>query len=259
MSVKDKVSIVTGAAKGIGEGIAQKLGEHGSKIIIADIDEEDGIKALDRLESMGIEAIFVKTDISNEQDVKDMIQAGVQEFGGIDILINNAAISLRKSVLDTTLEEWQKVLNINLTGAFLCSKYSIPEMEKRGGGSIVNIASFHADSTIPRIAAYATSKGGLTALTRQMALDCGPLHIRVNAVSPGIIDSGQLIWKDYPNPDEALNQSLAFQPLGRIGTIEDVANSCLFLASDQASYISGHTLRVDGGVFSKMARPLLFD
>lgn len=208
---------------------------------------------------MGIEGIFVKTDVSNEQDVKDMIQAGVQEFGGIDILINNAAISLRKSVLETTLEEWQKVLNINLTGSFLCSKNSIPEMEKRGGGSMVNISSFHADSTITRIAAYAASKGGMTALTRQMALDCGPLNIRVNAVSPGIIESGQLLWKNYPNPDEALNQSLAFQPLGRIGTIEDVANACLFLASDQASYISGHTLRVDGGVFSKMARPLMFD
>ena len=259
MSVKDKISIVTGAAKGIGEGIAQKLGEHGAKIIIADNNEEEGLKTLDRLKSMGIEGIFVKTDISNEQDVKDMIQAGVKKFGGIDILINNAGISLRKSVVDTTLEEWQRVLNINLTGAFLCSKYSIPEIEKRGGGSIVNISSFHADSTITRIAAYSASKGGLTALTRQMALDCGPLNIRVNAVSPGIIESGQLLWKDYPNPDEALNQSLAFQPLGRIGTTEDVANACLFLASDQASYITGHTLRVDGGVFGKMARPLMFD
>ncbi len=158
-----------------------------------------------------------------------------------------------------SLVEWQKVLNINWTGAFLYSKYSIPEIEKREGGSIVNIASFHADSTITRIAAYAASKGGLTDLTRQMALDGGPLNIRVNAVAPGIIDSGQLIGKDYPNPEEALNQSLAFQPLGRIGTIEDVANACFFLASDQAFYISGHTLRVDGGVFSKMARPLLFD
>jgi len=259
MSVKDKISIVTGAAKGIGEGIAQKLGEHGAKIIIADNNEEEGLKTLDRLKSMGIEGIFVKTDISNEQDVKDMIQAGVKKFGGIDILINNAGISLRKSVVDTTLEEWQRVLNINLTGAFLCSKYTIPEIEKRGGGSIVNISSFHADSTITRIAAYSASKGGLTALTRQMALDCGPLNIRVNAVSPGIIESGQLLWKDYPNPDEALNQSLAFQPLGRIGTTEDVANACLFLASDQASYITGHTLRVDGGVFGKMARPLMFD
>ena len=101
-----------------------------------------------------------------------MIGTGVQEFGGIDILINNAAISLSKSVLDKTLEEWQKVLNINLTGTFLCSKYAIPEIEKRGGGSIVNIASLHADSTITRIAAYAASKGGMTALTRQMALDC---------------------------------------------------------------------------------------
>jgi len=259
MGLKDKVAIVTGGSQGIGEGIAYSFGRNGAKVVIADVNEEAGNKLVDQLSSEGIESIFMKTDVSNEEQVIAMINAGAAQFGGIDILVNNAAISLRKSVLDTTLEEWQKVLNINLTGAFLCSKYSIPEMEKRGGGSIVNIASFHADSTITRIAAYATSKGGMTALTRQMALDCGPLNIRVNAVAPGIIDSGQLIWKDYPNPDEALNQSLAFQPLGRTGTIEDVANACLFLASNQASYISGHTLRVDGGVFSKMARPLLFD
>jgi NAD(P)-dependent dehydrogenase (short-subunit alcohol dehydrogenase family) len=216
---------------------------------------------LERFKSTGIHAIFVKTDVSDEQSVREMIKTTVNHYGGMDALVNNAGISLRKSVVDTTLEEWQKVMNVNLQGTFLCSKYAIPEIAKRGGGSIVNMASWHAYKTITRLAAYAASKGAITALTRQMALDCGPLKIRVNAVCPGTIDTPMLhnLFSTLPDPENALKQTLDFQPLGRIGTGEDVANACLYLVSDESSYISGDSLMIDGASFVKLARPLMFD
>lgn len=261
MRLKDKVTIVTGAAQGIGEYVAKKLGEHGSKIVIADVNEETGAQALRGLKDEGIDAIFVKTDVGNEDSVKEMIKTAVDQYGGIDSLVNNAGISLRKSVVDTSLEEWQKVMYVNLQGTFLCSKYAIPEIAKRGGGSIVNMASWHAYKTITRLAAYAASKGAITSLTRQMALDCGPLKIRVNAVCPGTIDTPMLhnLFNNLPDPEDAFRQTLDFQPLGRIGTGEDVANACLFLVSDESTYISGDSLMVDGASFVKLARPLMFD
>ncbi|MGP7817898.1 SDR family NAD(P)-dependent oxidoreductase [Niallia sp. 01092] len=261
MRLKDKVAIVTGGSQGIGEGIARTFGKNGAKIVLADVNEELGAKLVDQLASEGIESIFVKTDVSSEEDVIAVVKAGVERFGGIDLLINNAAINVRKSAVDTSLEEWQKVIGVNLTGAFLCSKYSIPEMEKRGGGAIVNIASWHAEKTITRLAAYAASKGGMTALTRQMALDCGPKNIRVNAVCPSTVKTPllDLTFASLPDPEEAFKQTLEFQPFGRIGTVDDIANACLFMCSDEATYVSGQTLMVDGAAINKIARPLMFD
>jgi NAD(P)-dependent dehydrogenase (short-subunit alcohol dehydrogenase family) len=261
MRLKDKVAIVTGASQGIGEGIARTFGRNGAKIILADVNEELGTKVAEQLAQEDIEAIFVKTDVSQEDQVIAMIQAGADKFGGIDLLVNNAAVNVRKSAKDTSLEEWQRVIGVNLTGAFLCSKYAIPEMEKRGGGAIVNIASWHAEKTITRLAAYAASKGGITALTRQMSLDCGPLNIRVNAVCPSTVDTPLLkqTFASLEDPEEGFRQTLDFQPLGRIGTVDDIANAALFMCSDEASYISGHTLMVDGAAINKIARPLMFD
>ncbi|MFE4708687.1 SDR family NAD(P)-dependent oxidoreductase [Peribacillus simplex] len=261
MRLKDKVSIITGGSQGIGEATAKKLGEHGSKVVIADINEEIGLQTVEKLRSNDIDVIFVKTDVSNEQSVKSLIKETVEHFGGVDSLVNNAAATMRKSVIDTSLEEWKKVIDVNLTGTFLCSKYAIPEISKRGGGAIVNMASWHAYRTITRFAAYAASKGGMTALTRQMALDCGPLNIRVNAVCPSTVDTPMLYetFKSLPDPEDAFEQTLAFQPLGRIASAEDIANACLFLISDESTYVSGHSLMVDGGTFNKVARPLMFD
>src|SRR5699024_1177473 len=184
MRLKNKISVITGGNQGIGEQIAHTFGQNGSKIVIADINEETGKKAVEKLEENGIDVLFVKTDVSKEDSVINLINTTVNHFGGLDILINNAAATIRKSAEDTSFEEWQKILGVNLNGTFLCSKYAVPEMRKRGSGAIVNIASWHADKTITRFAAYASSKGGMTALTRQMALDCGKDSIRVNAVLP---------------------------------------------------------------------------
>ncbi|MFD1705133.1 SDR family NAD(P)-dependent oxidoreductase [Siminovitchia sediminis] len=261
MRLKDKVAIVTGGSQGIGEGIAHTFGQNGAKVVIADVNEELGMQVVSKFSEKGIDSLFVKTDVSREEDVKALIQAAVDRFGGIDLLINNAAVNVRKSAVDTSFEEWQKIIGVNLTGAFLCSKYAIPEMEKRGGGAIVNIASWHAEKTITRLAAYAASKGGMTALTRQMSLDCGPLNIRVNAVCPSTVDTPMLqqTFASLEDPDGAFEETLKFQPLGRIGTIDDIANACLFMCSDEASYISGQTLMVDGAAINKIARPLMFD
>ncbi len=261
MRLENKVTIITGGSQGIGEQIAQTFGGNGSKIVIADINEATGREAVAKLEEKDIEVLFVKTDVSNEDSVINLIQSAVNHFGGLDILVNNAAATIRKSAEDTTFEEWRRIIGVNLDGTFLCSKYAVPEMRKRNSGAIVNIASWHADKTITRFAAYASSKGGMTALTRQMALDCGKDNIRVNAVLPSTVDTPMFYetLNGLSDPEKAWEETMAYQPLGRIGTAEDIANAALFLASEDAGYISGHSLRVDGGTYVKVARPLLFD
>lgn len=261
MRLKDKVSVITGASQGIGYAVAKMFGNEGSKVVIADLNEELGLKAEKELKELGIEALFVKTDVAIEESVINLMNKTVDQFKRIDILVNNAAATIRKSAADTSLEEWNKILGVNLTGAFLCSKYAVKEMEKQNVGAIVNMASWHADKTITRFAAYAASKGGMTALTRQMALDCGANNIRVNAVLPSTVDTPMLYetMNNLPEPDEAWKQTLDFQPLGRIATADDIAYACLYLASDEAGYVSGHSLRVDGGTYVKVARPLMFD
>lgn len=261
MRLKDKVAIITGGSQGIGEGIARTFGQNGAKVVIADVNEELGNQVIDKLKNEKIESLFVRADVSREDDVQALINQTVDHFGRLDLLVNNAAVNIRKSAEDTSFEEWQKVIGVNLNGTFLCSKYAIPEMKKQGGGAIVNIASWHAEKTITRLAAYAASKGGITALTRQMSLDCGPDNIRVNAVCPSSVDTPLLhqTFASLEDPDAAFEETLQFQPMGRIGTVDDIANACLFMCSDEASYVSGQTLMVDGAAINKIARPLMFD
>ncbi|MDQ0207253.1 SDR family NAD(P)-dependent oxidoreductase [Alkalicoccobacillus murimartini] len=261
MRLKNKVAIITGGSQGIGEGIARTFAREGAKVVVADVNEELGLALVNQLKENDVEALFVQADVSKEEQVTKLVDQAIEAFGGVDILINNAAVTVRKSVEDTSFEEWQQILGVNLTGAFLCSKYTIAEMKKRGGGAIVNIASWHAEKTITRLAAYAASKGGLTALTRQMSLDLGPHNIRVNAVCPSSVDTPllQKTFASLEDPEEAFRQTLEFQPFGRIGTVDDIANACLFMVSDEATYVSGQTLMVDGAAINKIARPLMFD
>ncbi|MBM7631343.1 SDR family NAD(P)-dependent oxidoreductase [Geomicrobium sediminis] len=261
MRLENKVAIVTGGSQGIGAGIAKRFGQEGAKIVVADVNEEAGENVIAELKQQEVEAIFVHTDVSNEESVQNLVKEATSAFGKVDILVNNAAINFRKSVTDTSFEEWQTLLGINLNGPFLCSKYSIPEMQKVGGGSIINIASWHAEKTITRLAAYASAKGAMTALTRQMALDYGKDQIRVNAVGPSTVDTPllQKTFESLDDPEQAFKDTLKFQPMGRIGTVEDIANTCLFLASDEATYVSGQTIMVDGGAINKIARPIEFD
>ena len=250
MKLQNKVAIVTGAAMGIGKGIASVLGREGTKLVLSDVNVPEGLVTTSELEKQGYEVFFVECDVSKEDQVKALISASVERYGTIHILVNNAGIGMYKSVLDTTSEEWDLCLGINLKGAFLCSKYAIPHIQAAGGGSIVNIASVHSHQNSSREAPYAASKGGLLALTRQMAIDYGKDHIRVNAVSPGWIytPNVQHIFDRYPDPIKFRQEVEQRQILGRIGTVEDVGEAVAFLASDAASYITGSSLMVDNGM-----------
>jgi NAD(P)-dependent dehydrogenase (short-subunit alcohol dehydrogenase family) len=254
MKLQNKVAIVTGAAMGIGKGIAFILGREGAKLVLADVNVPEGLKTCSELEKLRYEAFFVECDVSKEDQVKDMITASVERYGTIHILVNNAGIGLYKTVLETTSEEWDLCLGINLKGAFLCSKYAIPHIQAAGGGSIINIASVHSHQNVNGTAPYAASKGGLLALTRQMAIDFGKDNIRVNAVCPGwtYTPNVQRIFDRYPDPIKARQDVERRQILGRLGTSEEVGEATAFLASDAASYITGSSLMVDNGMTAQL-------
>lgn len=254
MKLQNKVAIVTGAGKGIGQGIARVFVKYGAKVVVADWDEAAGAQTAEELRQAGGDAIFVKCDVSNEEQVKALIQATVDKYGRIDILVNNAGIGVYTPVLETSLEQWNRCLAVNLTGVFLCSKYALPHIKAAGGGAIVNIASVHSYQNVGGTAPYAASKGGVVALTRVMAIDHGRDNIRVNAICPGWIDTPLIrgIFASAPDPVEARRAVERRQILGRLGTPEEVGEAAAFLASDEASYITGASLMVDNGMTAQL-------
>ncbi len=249
----NKVAIVTGAAKGIGWGIATVLASEGARVAVVDWDAENGEKTAAEIRAGGGDAIFVKCDVSQEDQVKAMIQKVVEHYGRIDILCNNAGVGVYKSVLDTSSEDWDRALDINLKGVFLCSKYAIPHMQKLGKGAIVNTSSVHAFATVNGVAPYCASKGGIAALTRNMAIDYGPA-IRVNAVAPGWVLTPliQSIFDSYADPAAQRKAVEERQVMKRIGRPEDIGHAVSFLASDEASFITGTNLFVDGGLTAQL-------
>jgi NAD(P)-dependent dehydrogenase (short-subunit alcohol dehydrogenase family) len=251
------VAIVTGAASGIGLDTSRVLAAAGASVVLADIDTAKGQMAARELrDAIGV-AQFIRTDVTSDSDAAACIDRTTDMYGALHILVNNAGVTLRKSVEETTPEEWDHVLRSNAGSCFLMSRHAIPAMRRSGGGSIIHVASWHARATIPRFAAYAASKGAIVALTRQMALDCGPYGIRVNAVAPGIVDTPR--WRAFLDslaPERRVSaerQTLTLQPLGRIGAPVDIARAILFLVSDLAGYVNGTTLHVDGGMGARLA------
>jgi NAD(P)-dependent dehydrogenase (short-subunit alcohol dehydrogenase family) len=253
MKLKDKVAIVTGGSKGIGLGIATVFVREGAKLAIVARHPEEGEKTAEELCQKGGKAIFVQCDISKEEDIKAMVQTTLDSYGQIDILVNNAGVGVYKSVLDTTSEEWDHCLNIDLKGVFLCSKYVIPHMLNLGKGAIINMSSVHSHATVNGAAPYSASKGGITALTRNMAIDYGPT-IRVNTISPGWVLTPLIenLFSNYDNPDEQQRQVEQRQVMKRIGTPEDIGYAAAFLASDESSFITGTELFVDGGLTAQL-------
>ncbi len=253
MRLKDRVAIVTGAAKGIGWGIATVFAREGAKVVVVDWDAEAGQKTAAQINESGGDALFVHCDVSNEEQVRAMIQATLDKYGRIDILVNNAGIGVYKTVTDATSEDWDRCLAVNLKGAFLCSKYAIPHMQQVGKGAIVNISSVHAYANVNGTSPYAASKGGMTALTRAMAMDYSPT-IRVNAIAPGWVLTPliQSIFDSYPDPAEQQRLVEQRQVMKRIGRPEDIGYAAAFLASDEASFITGTQLFVDGGLTAQL-------
>ena len=253
MRLKDRVAIITGAGKGIGQGIAKVFVQEGAKVVIVDWDEEAGKRTAEELCQAGGDAFFVKCDVSKEDQVKAMVQAALEKYGRIDILVNNAGVGVYKSVLEATSEDWDLCLGVNLKGVFLCSKYVIPHMQAIGKGVIINISSVHSAATVAGVAPYAASKGGGTALTRNMAIDYGPT-IRVVAISPGWVLTPliQSIFNSYPDPAEQQRIVEQRQVMKRIGRPEDIGYAAAFLASDEASFITGTEIFVDGGLTAQL-------
>jgi NAD(P)-dependent dehydrogenase (short-subunit alcohol dehydrogenase family) len=249
----NQVAVVTGAAKGIGRGIATVFARQGAKVVVVDWDADAGGRTAAEIVREGGDAFFVKCDVSNEEQVKAMVQAALDKYGRLDVLVNNAGVGVYKTVLDTSSEDWDHCLGVNLKGVFLCSKYAIPHMQRLGKGAIVNISSVHSFATVNGVAPYAASKGGITALTRNMAIDYGPA-IRVNSIAPGWVLTPliQGIFDSYPDPAEQQRQVEQRQVMKRIGRPEDIGYAAAFLASDEASFITGTQLFVDGGLTAQL-------
>jgi NAD(P)-dependent dehydrogenase (short-subunit alcohol dehydrogenase family) len=247
-----KVALITGGASGMG-GVASRLfAQEGARVVAADVNEKAGQETVASIQAKGGKAIFVKTDVSQEAECKRLVAETVKGFGCLDALYNNAGIfpSDDGSVIDDSEAIWDKVLAINLKGIAFCCKYAIPEMMKRGKGSIINIASFTAlmGCTVPQDA-YATSKGGVIALTKQTAVQFGPKQIRSNVICPGPIETPLLTQWLLTNPVER-NKRLPRIPLGRFGKPEDVVYLALHLASDESAWTNGAVIVVDGGITS---------
>jgi NAD(P)-dependent dehydrogenase (short-subunit alcohol dehydrogenase family) len=253
MKLKDRVAIVTGAAKGIGWGIAKIFIEEGAKVVVVDWDEENGEKATKEFAKDGGDVIFVKCDVSTEDQVKAVVERSLQAYGKIDILVNNAGVGVYKSFTDATMADWDRALNVNLKGQVLCSRSVVPHMQAQGKGAIVNISSVHAFQTVNGVAPYATSKGGVYALTHAMAIDLAPI-IRVNAIAPGWVYTPliQSIFDSYADPAAQRKEVERRALMKRIGRPEEIGYAAAFLASDEASFITGTQLFVDGGLTAQL-------
>lgn len=258
MDFEGKVAVVTGAGKGMGAAIARGFANEGAKVVAVDRDEKAGQALVDELNSGGeTRAILVVADVSKNADAQRIATEAVRAFGGIDVLVNNAGIQTYGTVETMPEEEWDRTININLKSVFLVSKYAIPEIRKRGGGAIVNMASVQALATQPDVSAYAASKGGILAMTRSMALDYARENIRVNAVCPGSIDTPMLRWAadlfGAGNPEGTIQEWGKMHAIGRVGKPEEVANMVLFLAGPRSSFCTGAAYLVEGGMLASYA------
>ena len=254
---KDKIIIITGGAKGIGEACAVAFAQEGGMIAIADVDENAGNIVVQKIKDTGSEAIFVKCDVSKSEQVQRIVNKTIQIFGGIDVLYNNAGVVRFGTVVELSEEDWDYQININLRASFLTCKYTIPEMIKRGGGAIVNTASAQAFASQETVAAYAASKGAIVSFTSSVALDHAKDKIRCNCIAPGSIQTPMLddaaeLFGPEGNPSQAIKEWGDLHPLKRVGRADEVAKLVLFLASDDSSFCTGGCYRIEGGLLSAL-------
>jgi 3(or 17)beta-hydroxysteroid dehydrogenase len=247
--VKGKVAVVTGAASGLGKAISFLLAGEGASVVLADINEADGKKAAETITSRGSRAIFVKLDVTSESDWAQVMKVTLERFGKLDVLVNCAGVFHDKSIEDTTLASWRRVIAINLDGVFLGTKAAIAPMKKNGGGSIINLSSAGGIIGTSDSAAYNASKGGVRLLTKASAIEFSHAshnyNIRVNSVHPGVIKTPMTKWiTDDPESAKAVMEK---QPIGFMGEPDDVAYGVLYLASDESRYVTGSELVIDGG------------
>ncbi|RLG82069.1 MAG: beta-ketoacyl-ACP reductase [Thermoprotei archaeon] len=252
MLLKAKRALVTGASRGIGKAIALAMAKEGAILGVNSRRLENLRETVELIRSLGGEVIPIEGDVGKKEDCKKIIEEFVEKTGGLEILVNNAGIHATAPVEELDVEIWDKILAVNLRGAYLCSKYALPYMKKARWGRIINIASMLSFIGIPERGAYAASKTGILGLTRVIALETAPYNITVNAIAPGFIETEMVkarIKEGKLDKDRLIKRI----PLGRMGTPEDIAHVAVFLASDYASYITGQVIIVDGGYLAQGA------
>lgn len=248
MKLGNRVAVITGAGGGIGRACAQEFAKEGARVVIADINLAGARETLQQIQSAGGDAVVVETDVASPDSVQNLVAETLAAFRQVDVLLNNAAIQVNKTVEDTTVEEWNREIAVNLGGVFLCSKFFLPHLRK-SKGAIVNMASVNGYFVEPMCAGYCATKAAIIGLTKAMAIDHGKEGIRVNCICPGYIDAG-LAWGYFeaqPDPAAARAAAGKLHALWRIGKPEEVARVAVFLASDAASFMTGSAVAVDGG------------
>lgn len=257
MRLQGKVTLITGSGSGIGKSSALRFAEEGATVIVNDLDAAKGEETAQEIRAAGGSALFLQADVTNPDSVKTMIDRALEQFGRIDVLFNNAGISGVGAIHEVEPEAWDRVIQVNIRGVFLPSKYVLPSMMERRSGSIINMSSCIAEIGLARRASYSATKGAVLALTKSMQVDYAPYNIRVNALLPGTILTPfveQYLRQSYDNPEEAIEGLKKRQLSGDLGRPEDVAQAALFLASDESKFMMGSPLYIDGGVtFGKNA------
>jgi len=249
MKLKNKVAIITGSRRGIGFGIAEEMAKEGANIVISDIEQKDCEKACQKLKRYKTKTLAVKCDVSKKEEVDNLIQQTIKKFKRIDILVNNAGIVKFAPLLKKTEEDWDATIDINLKGVFLCTKAAAPYMVKQKSGKIISIASIAGFIGFDTISDYCASKGGIVTMTKEFALELAKYNINVNAIGPGVIKTK--MTAPLLGDKKAKAGLLAQTPLGRFGMPKDIGKAAVYLASDDANFVTGHTLVVDGGWLSR--------
>lgn len=238
--LQNKVAVITGGASGIGAATAKLFVSEGAKVVLVDLNEEKGKAFEAELKALNAEALFIKANITSEEDVANIFKQTIEAFGKVDVVFNNAGIGRVQPTHDLEYSEWRNTVNVDLDGVFLVAREAIREMLKAGGGTIVNTASMYGWVGSPGSAAYNAAKGGVINLTRSLALEYAEQNIRVNSLCPGFIDTPII-------PEESKQTLASMTPMKRLGQAEEMAKAVLFMASDDSSFMTGNSLTVDGG------------
>ncbi|RKL66638.1 short-chain dehydrogenase [Salipaludibacillus neizhouensis] len=240
MKLENKVAVITGGASGIGAATARLFVEEGAKVVLVDLNEEKGKSFEAELKEQNVEAIFLKANITIEEEVQEVFKKTMDRFGKVDVVFNNAGIGKVTPTDELSYDEWRNTVNVDLDGVFLVAREAIREMLKSGGGSIINTASMYGWVGSPGSAAYNAAKGGVLNLTRSLALEYATKNIRVNSLAPGFIDTPII-------PEESKQELASITPMKRLGKSDEMAKAVLFMASDDSSYMTGNSLTIDGG------------